>query len=340
MQRIVPRVLYIPTRSHTRTVFRADDYTRLQVYFDFHANSSDRNYTSEQLAAEIPGVDALVTGWGAPRVTPDVLRAADRLQLIAHSAGSVRAMLNDVIDALRERNISVFSANHAIALNVAESTVGYMISTTRRWYDLITETRRGGWGHPEVPRVAQSLRGSTVGLVSASAVAREVIRLLHPFDVHILVYDPYLSAHEAGRLGVELVQVLEELFSRADFLSVHAPSIPETNKMVGADELSRLRDGAVFVNTSRGSVVDHDALYEIARNGRIQVVLDVTTPEPLPADHPLRSLPNVYITPHVSGSGSHGYQKIGETTTRAVENFFAGRPVEGLVHLDRWSITA
>jgi len=340
MERTLPRVLYVCTPSHTRRVFRPEDYTRLQTHFDFHANPSERNYTSEQLAEEIEGVDALITGWGAPRVTPYVMERADRLRLIAHSAGSVRAMLDAVVDTLRARNISVFSANRAIAYNVAESTIGYMILASRRWLDHIEVTRRGGWQSPEVPTNGQYLRGSTVGLVSASTVAREVILLLKPFETDILVYDPYLSDWEAGRLGVEPVPVLEELFARSDFVSVHAPSLPATNKMIGARELGHLREGSVFVNTSRGSVVDHDALYEVARSGHIQVVLDVTSPEPLPPDHPLRSLPNVYITPHISGAGYYGYFKIGEMTTLAVENYFAGRPISGLVNLDRWELLA
>jgi phosphoglycerate dehydrogenase-like enzyme len=321
-------------------VFRPEDYTRLQTHFDFHANPSDRNYTSDQLADEIEGVDALITGWGAPRVTRDVMDRADRLRLIAHSAGSVRAMLDDVVDTLRARNISVFSANRAIAYNVAESTIGYMIMASHRWLDHILVTRSGSWHSADVPNNGQYLRGSTVGLISASTVAREVISLLKPFETEILLYDPYLTDWEAGRLGVELVQALEELFARSDFVSVHAPSIPETNKMIGARELAHLRDAAVFVNTSRGSVLDHDALYEVARTGRIQVVLDVTSPEPLPRDHPLRSLPNVYLTPHVSGAGYYGYFKIGEMTTLAVENYFGGRPFGGLVNLDRWMLLA
>ncbi|MBM3214585.1 hydroxyacid dehydrogenase [Candidatus Poribacteria bacterium] len=340
MERTVPRILYVCTPSHTRKVFRPEDYTRLQTHFDVHANSSERNYTSEQLANEIAGYDALLTGWGAPRITQDAMARADRLRLIAHSAGSVRGMLNDVADSIMARDIAVFSANRAIAYNVSEATVGYMIMASRRWFDHMSTIRSGGWSKSEVPSNGQYLRGSTVGIVSASTVARELIELLRPFGVEIILYDPLLSEYDAGVLGVELVQVLEDLFARADFLTVHAPSIPETDRMVGARELAHLRDGAVFVNTSRGSVVDHEALYHVARSGRIQVVLDVTTPEPLPPDHPLRSLTNVFITPHVSGAGYYGYFKIGELTTAAIENYFAGKPFEGRVDMSRWAMLA
>src|SRR5262249_38303951 len=153
-------------------------------------------------------------------------------------------------------------------------------------------------GDPAVPHGGRYLRGAVVGLVSASTVGREVIRLLQPFDVTILLYDPYLTDADVRSLGVTKGS-LDELFGRSEIVSLHAPSIPATRHMIGAEQLRRLRDGALLINTSRGSVIDHDALVAEARAGRIRVLLDVTDPEPLPLDHPLRALPNVQLTPHV-----------------------------------------
>ncbi len=107
--------------------------------------------------------------------------------------------------------------------------------------------------------------------------------------------------------------------------------------MIGLAQLELLRDGAVFINTSRGSVIDHDALYEAASTGRIHVHLDVTEPEPLPADHRLRFLENVMITPHTSGSGAFGYHQIGQIIMSALEEFFHGTVVAGRVRLDSWA---
>jgi len=185
----------------------------------------------------------------------------------------------------------------------------------------------------------QGLRGSTVGLISASTVAREVIGLLQPFNVHILIYDPYLSDWEAGRLGVEKT-TLKEVFKQADIVSVHAPKIPETDHMLGLEQLRLLKEDAVFINTSRGSVLDHEALYQEAKTGRFQVQLDVTDPEPLPPEHPLRKLSNVVITPHTSGGGAYGYSYIGNTVVQALEQFFYNKPVPGRVNLNRWALLA
>jgi len=113
--------------------------------------------------------------------------------------------------------------------------------------------------------------------------------------------------------------------------------IPETEGMIGEQQLKLLKDGATLVNTSRGKVIDHEALLREAQTGRILVALDVTAPEPLPADSPFRNLSNVAITPHISGAGHYGYFKIGETTVQALEDFFAGKPVEGAVPFERYA---
>ncbi len=340
MDRHVPRLLYACSESHTREVFPTGVYERLTTQFDLDSDPTGDRYTGDEVEARIAGADALITGWGAPTLTPEIMARADALKLIAHSAGSVQGLLGDVIDDVRERGIRVFSARRGIAYNVAEATIGYMITLSRRWIDHAANTRGGGWRHPDIARNAQGLRGATVGILSASAVAREVIPLLAAFNTRVLMYDPYLSDYDAGGLGVERVDDLDDLFARSDFVSLHAPSIPATRHMVGKRQLEQLREGAVFINTSRGSVLDHDALTEVARLGRIQVALDVTTPEPLPADHALRSLPNVHITPHTAGCGYYGYAKIGEATVAAVEAFFAGRDFEGEVDLARWELYA
>jgi len=330
---IKARVLYIPTESHTKKVFRPDTFQRLRSIFEeVKVNETGRNYTSEQLAEEISGYDALVTGWGSPKITPQVMENADRLKIIAHSAGSVRALLGEVVERyIIPRGICVYHSRHAIAYNVAEHTIGLMILCCRRIMDHALAFReRGVWRDPNIPSNGQFLRGSTVGVVSASAVGREVMKLLKPFDVRILVYDPYLSDYDAGALGVERVS-LEELFARSDIVTVHAPSLPETWGMINEKHLKLLRDGAVLINTARGRIIDHDALLEECRKGRISVGLDVTDPEPLPSDSPFRNLPNVIITPHMAGAGFYGYFKIGEMTLQALLDFFTGKTPIGAI---------
>ncbi|MGI5818480.1 MAG: hydroxyacid dehydrogenase [Armatimonadota bacterium] len=336
------KVLYVCTAGHTERVFRPGKYEEMCELFDVTENNGESNWDSEEVAQRAEGMDAIVTGWGAPAMIPAVFEAASDLKIIAHSAGSVHGLIRDEIaeQYVVPREITVFSANGAIATNVAESAIGMLLMTMRQWVhfsNYIHETPH--WRSTFYDRNGQFLLGSTVGVVSASKVGREVIRLLEPWHCEILVFDPYLSDQDAAQMGVERVE-LNELFERSDHVTVHAPKTPETEKMIGDEQLSLLRDGATLVNTSRGSVIDHDALFEHAKARRIHVCLDVTTPEPLEPASPFRQLDNVLITPHVSGSGYYGYHLIGDQTVQALLDCFAGRPVEGAVPMDRFETIA
>ena len=343
-----PRILFAPAREHTEKVFTPEVMARLEARFDVDRNDRDTDLSESELRERIAGCDGLVTGWGAsdrrvlrPRgamaLTPAIMEAADRLRIIAHAAGSVRQMLGAVWqDYIAPRGICVFTATVEIGYNVAETAVGLMIMSAKRLMEYALHVRHtGGWRSPGIPVDEQHLFGATVGIIGASDVGRQVMRLLRPFDVRLLLFDPHLDAAAAGALNAEKV-ALDELFARADIVSLHAPSVPETRHMVGAAQLQRLRDGALLVNTARGSLVDQEALIRAAGSGRIRVALDVTTPEPLPADSPLRTMPNVIITPHLAGQGRYGHLRIGAATLRALEEFFGGRPVTGAVDHARW----
>jgi phosphoglycerate dehydrogenase-like enzyme len=167
--------------------------------------------------------------------------------------------------------------------------------------------------------------GKTVGLVGASRVGRRVIELLAPFDLRVLVSDPFLGAAEAARLGVERRE-LDALLAHADVVSLHAPALPATRYLLDRHRLGLLRDGAVLVNTARGSLVDHDALLDELRAGRISAVLDVTEPEPLPADSPLFDLPNVVLTPHIAGALGTEVRRLGDSAIEEIARYAAGRP--------------
>lgn len=323
-------------------VFSTRTLETLKRRFYLTFNLKDVNYTSEEVSNIIAGYDGLITGWGAPQLTASFFEEADRLAIIAHSAGSVKFMLSkQVVERyVLPRKICVCNANKAIAYNVAEATLGLLIMASHRFLDHISSVRdRLIWRDPALPLNVPTINGSTIGIVSASAVGRELVRLLSPFDVRILVYDPYLKEKEARRLNVAKSD-LPSLFSRSDFVTIHAPLTNDTRHMVNRKYLRLLKDGAILLNTSRGGLVDHDALLEECRTGRIMVVLDVTDPEPLPFDSPLRGLRNVIITPHIAGLGLYGYRKIGEVTLKGLEDFFASRNVENAIDFSKYEIIA
>jgi len=330
-----PRALYLCQQGHTDKVFRPETFERFQDRFQVWLRPVSDVAMNRQLEKRIASADAIVTGWGTAPFDAAHLAQAKKLQIIAHSAGSVKYLFpGDIVQkTLIPRGIIVFSGNHAIAYNVAESALGLMIACARDFSEYTIHCREsGGWRTDALRTNPQGLHGAVVGVVGASKVGREMLKLLKPFDCTVLVYDPYLSDYEAGALGIQKAS-LNEVFERSDYITVHAPQTDETHHMIRGAHLKKMKDGAVLVNTSRGSVLDEKALVAELKTGRIRAALDVTDPEPPVDDHPFRRMTNVMLLPHLSGAGKYGYLKIGELALQALEDHFAGRPVEGAVNL-------
>ncbi|MFD4138783.1 hydroxyacid dehydrogenase [Streptomyces sp. NPDC058572] len=275
------------------------------------------------LAAALADAEVLLTCWGAPALTAEVLAEAPRLRAVVHAAGSVK---HHVTEACWKRGIAVASAAAANSLPVAEYTLAAILLAGKR---VLHSAQRYGqlqarhdW-HPEFEDAGNY--GRTVGVVGASRVGRRVIELLRPFDLQVLLYDPYVGAAEATALGV-LRTELDELCARADIVTVHAPELPATRHMIGAWQLGLMRDGATLINTARGSLVDEDALLSEVVAGRLDAVLDVTDPELPPPGSPLYSLPNVLLTPHIAGSLGGELHRLADHALDEVERFAAGLP--------------
>jgi phosphoglycerate dehydrogenase-like enzyme len=141
------------------------------------------------------------------------------------------------------------------------------------------------------------------------------------------VYDPFLTPEEADELGVERAS-LDEVFSRSDVVSLHAPCFPETVGMVTGRHLGRMRTGATFINTARGALVRQQEMIDVAsRRADLQFVLDVADPEPLPRESPLYELDNVVLTPHIAGSAGNECRRMGRTMVEELDRFIAGQPL-------------
>ncbi|MFV0132161.1 hydroxyacid dehydrogenase [Streptomyces sp. HMX87] len=269
----------------------------------------------------LAGTDLLITGWGCPPLDAAVLRSAPRLRAVVHTAGSVRG---HVTDACWERGIEVSSAAAANAVPVAEYTLGMILLTGKRVLERARDYRasrtRGDW--LRTPRTEGNYR-RTVGILSASLIGRRMIELLRPHDIEVLLHDPYVDAADAAALGVERVP-LPELFARCDTVSVHTPLLPETRGLVGRDLIGAMRHDAVLINTSRGAVVDQEALTEAVLAGRVRAVLDVTDPEVLPPDHPLWECDNALITPHLAGSQGNEWRRLADLALAETARWASG----------------
>ncbi|UJP09212.1 hydroxyacid dehydrogenase [Microbacterium sp. KUDC0406] len=263
--------------------------------------------------------EVLITGWGTPRVDTTILEKAPALRAIVHAAGTVRLFLDPAVFA---RGIRVSSCASANAIPVAEfalaSTV-FGLKRASRFAAQLRETKgiRDARSMPPIGTYRV-----VVGVVGASRVGREMLRMLRTIDADVLLYDPFISAVQAAELGGELVD-LADLCRRSDAVTVHAPLTDETVGMIGAAELGLMRDGTVIVNTARGALIDTQALTPELVSGRLDAYLDVVHPEPLPADSPLYRLPNVVITPHIAGALGNEIARLGELAVAEVGRFAA-----------------
>ncbi len=310
-----------------RVAFRPEHRERLAAVADLVGEEALTDFGSELAAARLAEADVLLTHWGCPPITAAVVDRAPHLALVAHAAGTVKGIVEPVV---WERGITVTSAAAANAVPVAEFTLAMILLANKDAFGarerLREHLRAGGGDHPwfdrswRVGNVAKR-----VGIIGASLVGRTLIELLRPFSLEVLVYDPFLTPEEAVTLGVTKVE-LPELLERSHVVSIHAPALPSTHHMIGPRELARLRDGTVLINTARGSLVDHDALIAELRTGRIEAILDVTDPEPLPADSPLLALPNAFVTPHIAGSAGTELRRLADLAVSEIERFARGDP--------------
>ncbi|MDZ8200341.1 hydroxyacid dehydrogenase [Microbacterium sp. SSW1-59] len=279
----------------------------------------------DETFARLADVEILVTGWGAPAITADVLERLPRLSTVIHAGGGTDALIASDVRPLLQRS----NAGSINAIPVAEYSLAMIMLACRQVFasQRIYRAVRGRVDR-EQTFPAAGLYGQTVGLVGASRIGRRVIDLLRPFSVNVLLADPYITPEDAFTLGVELVP-LEELMSRSDVVSLHPPLNDETRGMIGAQEIALMRDGATLINTARGGIVDLAALQEELLAGRIEAILDVTDPfEPLPADSPLWACENLVLTPHVAGSMGTELRRMGAHVAEELSRALRGQPLE------------
>ncbi|ONK10527.1 hydroxyacid dehydrogenase [Streptomyces sp. MP131-18] len=283
-------------------------------------------YDSERARRVLAEAAVLITGWGAPRLTPAVLDAAPRLTHVIHTAGSVRGIADEEVFA---RGIEVSSQAEANAVPVAEYTLAMILLANKDVFRMA----RSFVHDRRAPDIRQTLAtrgnyGQTVGVIGASAIGRRLLSLLRPFDLRVLLHDPTLDPSGAAALGARHAD-LDTLMAESDVVTVHAPALPETRHLLDARRLALMRPGATLINTARASLVDRQALIGELSTGRITAILDV--PDIRGADDPLFRLPNALLTPHLAGSVGTELDRLAENALDEVARAAAGRPLARLV---------
>ncbi|HVM10598.1 MAG TPA: hydroxyacid dehydrogenase [Acidimicrobiales bacterium] len=306
-----------------RSAFTEPQWTRLHDLAEVVDDEPLATFTDERATAVLRRVEVLLGHWGCPTLDAQALEKAPELRLLAYAAGSVKEW-STITDDVFDRKVLVTSAAAANAVPVAEFTVAAIVFANKGVF-LAREWLRD----PDGPKARRPKPvgnyGKRVGIVGASHVGRKTIELLRPFDLDVVVADPYLDERAASEIGVRKVE-LDELVATSDVVSIHAPDLPETRHLVGAAQLAAMKDGAVLINTARGALVDTEALEAELATGRISAVLDVTDPEPLPRTSRLYDLPNVFLTPHVAGSQGSELARLADLALDEIERYVRGEP--------------
>ncbi len=282
--------------------------------------------TPEDMPILLSEADAALTGWGTPTFSRDDLTSAAKLSFIAHAAGSIHYL--GLAEAMTSGRLRVSHAAGLIADAVAEFVVAQAFHHLRGPYRQDADLRAGiEWFEVRRRNLGQLLGAQTIGIVGAGYVGRIVIQLLLAFKAKVLVYDPFLTAKQAAALG-GASRSLDDLFEESDIVSLHAPVLPETMRMIGAEQLAKLRDDALFINTARAALVDEAALLAALRQGRLKAALDVFDNEPLSFDNPFKVLPNASLSPHSAGHTIDTYRRQGQALVEEIERFFKGEPLK------------
>ena len=308
----------LPT-GHMMESFAPEMVTkRLNQMAEVEYNPYDRDFTPEELRERLMGKDAVITGWGTSKLTQEVLEGNDTLKIICHTGGTVTPIVDDYA---YNKGIKVLSGNQVYAESVAEAIIAYSLIGLRKIPTYLDRVHNGGWYQGEV---WEGLLDQTMGFVSFGTIPKYLIELLKPFRVKVKVYSAHLSDEELTKYNMERAS-LEEIFSTCKIISVHSAYTAKTHHMINKELLEMIPDGAVFVNTSRGGVIDEPAMIEELKKERFTAVLDVYEQEPMAQDNPLRNMPNVYAIPHMGGPTYDRRKYVTLALCDDIQNYYAGK---------------
>jgi D-3-phosphoglycerate dehydrogenase len=281
--------------------------------------------TPEALAADVADADAIVVR-SATKVTAAIIAAAPKLRAIARAGTGVD---NVDVTTASGRGIVVMNAPGANSVSVAELAMGQILSLARHLPAADAAMKQGKWEKKKF--LGEELRGKTLGLAGLGRIGQEVARRARPFGVQLIAHDPYIPAPVAADLGITLVS-LDELFARADYVSLHMPSTPQTKRLVNAERLAKAKKGIRIVNTARGDLIDETALADAIESGQVGgAALDVFEKEPT-VDHRLQNLPQVVATPHIAASTREGQELVGVETAAALRDFLKNGVIRNAVN--------
>jgi len=314
-------------RDSLKQVYGEANWQRIAECCDIHWPVVTAENFNEQLP-RLAELEVIFSSWGMFPLTEEHLNAMPKLKAVFYAAGSVKGFAVPLL----QRGVTVVSAWGANAVPVAEFALAQILLANKGYFRNIRDC-----ADPETRRRAfrgVGNFGETVAILGAGMVGRTLIEFLKPFQLHAIVFDPFLTAGQASELGVGKV-TLNDAFKRGRVVTNHLASVPETQGLLRGEHFASMRQSAVFINAGRGATVAENDLIDVLRERPdLTALLDVTHPEPPRPDSPLYELPNVFLSSHIAGAIGPERARLGNAMLEEFTSWLQGKPLRYAVTLD------
>jgi D-3-phosphoglycerate dehydrogenase len=281
-----------------------------------------------EVAELVREADAVIAQFAS--VNADVINAMTKAKaIVRYGIGFDNVDCN----AARERGIAVCNIPDYCIDEVADHTLAFILAITRQVVPNALDMRAGKWGLATPVSAMAALKHLTIGIVGFGRIGREVVRRLLAFKARVLVFDPVVPAAEIEQSGALAAASFEQLLAESDVVSPHCPSTPKTKQLFNAGAFAKMKAGSIFINVGRGDLADSTAVTAALQSGHLGgAALDVFDPEPIPADHPIRTMPNVILASHIASASPPAVKTLRETAARIALQAVRGEALPNVVN--------
>lgn len=280
-------------------------------------NKKNRMFTREEMLEAVGDIDGLIAH--GEKWDDDLFDNAPKLKIIARFGVGYDSV---DLEAAKRHGVHVTNCPGINSNAVAEMTISLLLALIREIPRLNKSQKEGVWSRT----IFNELLGKRIGILGFGSIAQKTVKKLKGFGTEILIYNRTLRTEQAQALGANITTDLDEVLSTSDYVLIHLPVAPETVRIINADNIAKMKDGAYVINTARAPLVDNKAMYDALVSGKLRgYATDVYAKEPADLSDPLFSLPNFIGTPHSAGETYENYQETGLATARAVLDVFEGR---------------
>ena len=281
----------------------------------------------EQVREALADVDGIIVR-SATKLTPQILEGQERLRVIVRAGVGVD---NIDLDAATREGIIVMNTPAGNTISTAEQTIALMLALSRNIGPAAAAMKSGGWDRKKF--TGRQLAGKTLGVVGLGRIGLAVARRALALEMNVIGYDPFFSAEKAAEQGIQLVRDVDELTPNVDYLTVHTPLTPETENLINAERMAKMRKGARIINCARGGIINEEDLADAIESGHLGgAALDVFVKEPPDPNSRLRKLDQVLLTPHLGASTDEAQESVGVEAAELITAYLLRNEIRAAVN--------